>query len=159
MSKESLAKHFSIRMFKSLAAGALTGFFLAIVMYGIVSHIPLKTVKDTIALATTIRPETYTELYFENHTSLLKNLSATDSARFTFAIHNKEFKDMEYPYIVSIERNTGNFVIDQGVMKIKQNQVKTHESFVRINPGEKAKVTVRLLNLNQQIHFWIGARP
>ena len=159
MSKESLAKHFSIRMLKSLVAGALTGFFLAIAMYGIVLQLPLRTVKETIALATTIRPETYTELYFENHTSLLRNLSATDSASFTFAIPNKEFKDMEYPYVVSLERNTGSFVIDQGVMKLKQDQVKTHDSFVQINPGERAKVTVRLLNLNQQIHFWIGARP
>jgi len=64
------------------------GFFL------IVECVP--SVKEAIVLATTVKPETFTELYFEDHLSLPNMVTLFKENNFKFTIHNLENKDMEY---------------------------------------------------------------
>jgi hypothetical protein len=156
-----LSKYFSIHILKSLIAGALVGFSLAVVLYGITSFLPsTAAIKDAFAKATTVRPESYSELYFANHTSLLKSPPATDSASFSFVIHNNEHKEMEYPYVVFLETNSIQTVLDQGVIVLKHDQSKEQKVFVPTDSIiGKAKIVVRIQSLEQQIHYWIGEKP
>jgi len=63
------------------------------------------SIKEAIALATTHKPETFTELYFENHIDLPKTINRWQQYSFTFTIHNLEYKDMDYRYVVYLERD------------------------------------------------------
>jgi hypothetical protein len=127
---------------------------------------PIQKMGNTIALATTREPETFTELYFENHTELPLLIASpneftwyknpnTNLYQFSFTIHNLENKDMVYKYeVYSFEDE--QIIIDQGNVLIKNNQSKTiTENFTLPSDALRTKVTVNLINKNQQISFWV----
>lgn len=51
-------------------------------------------VRQTIVLATTVQPERFTELYFENHTQLPSQADINREYVFKFTAHNLEYRDM-----------------------------------------------------------------
>ena len=115
------------------------------------------SVKEALTLATTVKPETFTELYFEDHLLLPNKVTLFKENNFKFTIHNLENKDMEYPYEVYIGVNGGKQMIDKSSVLIQNNEYKTiSEAFTIIVPIQRAKVVVNLINKNQQIHFWMG---
>jgi hypothetical protein len=115
------------------------------------------SLKEALILATTVKPETFTELYFENHLSLPSKIAYYKENHFKFTIHNLENKDMEYPYEVYIDVNREKQMIDKSSVLIKNNEYKTiSEAFTIIVPIQRDKVVVNLINKNQQIHFWMG---
>ena len=121
----------------------------------LVRYVP--SVKEAFILATTVKPETFTELYFENHLSLPKEVKLFKENNFKFTIHNLENKDMEYPYEVYIEINGEKQMIDKDTVSIKNNEFKTiTENFTITTPTKRAKVVVNLTSKNQQIDFWMG---
>ena len=125
------------------------GFFL------IVECVP--SVKEAIVLATTVKPETFTELYFEDHLSLPNMVTLFKENNFKFTIHNLENKDMVYIYEVYIDVNREKQMIDKNSVIIKKNEYKTiTEDFTITIPTQRAKVVVNLIGKNQQIHFWMG---
>ena len=119
-----------------------------------------------LGAVTTVKTETFTELYFENHTELPTLVASPDEFtwynnpntnlyQFSFTIHNLENKDMFYNYeIYSFEHEQA--VIDQGRVFIKNNQSKTiTENFTLPSDSSRTKVTVNLINKKQQISFWV----
>jgi hypothetical protein len=125
------------------------GFFL------IVECVP--SVKEAVILATTVKLETFTELYFEDHLSLPNEVTLFKENNFKFTIHNLENKDMEYPYEVYIDVNREKQMIDKSSVLIKNNEYKTITEYFTITvPMQRVKVVVNLINKNQQIHFWMG---
>ena len=52
--------------------------------------------KEALILATTVKPETFTELYFEDHLTLPNKVTLFKENNFKFTIHNLENKDMVY---------------------------------------------------------------
>jgi len=115
------------------------------------------SVKEALILATTKKPETFTELYFEDHLSLPNKVTLFKENNFKFTIHNLENKDMEYPYEVYIGMNRGKQMLDKSSVLIKNNEYKTiTEDFAITGPTQRVKVVVNLINKNQQIHFWMG---
>jgi hypothetical protein len=119
-------------------------------------------VRDAVALATTIRPETFTELYFENHNNLPRSIEYYKDYDFKFTIHNLEYKTMNYSYevyikCVNIGCNGEKQIIDEGNVTLKQNEFKTiNESYNIIFPTGRVEVIINLINKKQQIDFWIG---
>jgi len=112
--------------------------------------------REMFILATTVQPETFTELYFEDHLSLPGEVTLFKENHFKFTIHNLENKDMEYPYEVYIEENEKRQSIDKRYVLIKDNESKTIPvNFTITIPMQRAKVVVNLINKNQQIHFWM----
>lgn len=120
----------------------------------------------TITYAITQKQESFTELYFENHTELpvllaapnqyswYKN-SSTYLYTFSFTIHNLENKDMLYRYEVYSFEN-GRNTIDQGEVFIKNNESKTiTENFTLPRDYTRTKVIVNLINKNQHLSFWM----
>lgn len=123
--------------------------------------------RQTISLATRIKPENFTELYFEDHTLLpikikQKNTNSVvkpvDSYTFKFTIHNLENKTMKYTYEVYI-LDPNKVVFDQGEVDIQNNASKTiDETFYMPNIYPRTKIVVNLIDKNQQIAFWMGEK-
>ena len=132
-----------------IIACLVTGVFL------LVNYVP--SVKEAFILATTKKPETFTELYFEDHLSLQKEITVFKENNFKFTIHNLENKDMEYPYEVYKDINGEKQMIDKSSVLIKNNEYKTiTEDFTLAVPMQRFKVVVNLIDKNQQIDFWMG---
>ena len=120
----------------------------------LVEYVP--SVKEAVVLATTVKPETFTELYFEDHLSLPDEVTLFKENNFKFTIHNLENEDMEYPYEVYIDVNREKNMIDKSSVLIENNEYKTiTEDFTITVPMQRAKVVINLINKNQQIHFWM----
>lgn len=114
------------------------------------------SIKEAIILATTVKPETFTELYFENHLSLSDKIILFNNNNFKFTIHNLENKDMEYSYEVYINMNGEKQVIDKNTALVKNNEYKTiSENFIITVPIQRVKIVVNLIGKNQQIDFWM----
>ena len=120
----------------------------------LVEYVP--SVKEAVVLATTVKPETFTELYFEDHLSLPDEVALFKENNFKFTIHNLENEDMEYPYEVYIDVNREKNMIDKSSVLIENNEYKTiTEDFTITVPMQRANVVINLINKNQQIHFWM----
>jgi hypothetical protein len=129
-------------------AALITGFVL------LVNYVP--SAKENFLIATTKIPETFTELYFEDHLALPKDIILLKENSFKFTIHNVENKDMLYPYEVYIEVNGERQSIDKSSVLIKNNEYKTiPQSFIITTPMQRAKIVVNLIDKNQPIHFWM----
>ena len=132
-----------------IIASLVAGIFL------LVNYVP--SVKEVFILATTKIPETFTELYFEDHLSLPKKITLFKENNFKFTIHNLENKDMLYPYEVYIDVNGEKQSIDKSSVLIKNNEYKTiTQTFIITTPIQRAKIVVNLIDKSQPIHFWMG---
>jgi hypothetical protein len=116
------------------------------------------SISESIAMATTVKPETFTELYFEDHLKLPKDTILEKSNSFKFTVHNLEYKDMDYPYEVYIASSGGKLqMIDKGTFTLKHDQYQTVlERYTLEEEIKRAKVVVDLTSKKQQIDFWIG---
>ena len=127
---------------------------LAVDAYGYYHYVP--NVKKTITLATSVKPETFTELYFENNLKLPTDVVIGRKYSFAFTVHNLENKTYKYPYEVYINNNGQRYSIQKGVFSLKQDQSRTiEEDFSVISLATRSAVTVNLIDKNQQIDFWI----
>ena len=129
--------------------------------FQLMKYVP--SVKEAFILATTVKQETFTELYFEDHLSLPSKVTFFKENNFKFVIHNLENKDMEYPYEVYIDLRGEKLIIDKGSVFLKINEYKTiTENFTITIPIDelfqlqRLKIIVNLVSKNQQIHFWMG---
>ena len=114
-------------------------------------------VRKTVDLATTVKPETFSELYFENYLNLPKDTTLNTKRFFHFTVHNLEYKDMLYVYEVYLDKDGKKLLIQDGTIKLRQDEYKTTDvSYTLFYPIKRAKVVVNLRNKNQQIDFWIG---
>ena len=142
------------------------GFLALIVLVGgLALYRTNPQVRNTIALATTVKPETFTELYFEDHTHLPLEIKPTYTPPinfplkgyvFAFTIHNLENKDMQYPYEVYIDLAGEKTLIEKKTVVVKNNESKTiKESFSALHNSPTRKIVVNLIEKNQQIDFWM----
>lgn len=93
----------------------------------------------------------FTELYFIN--DLPKTIKMNETYDLFFAIHNLEDKKMTYNYAVYLQSKK----IDQGYVSLNHDETTIiNQSFIVKNKLENISipVSVRLLNKNQEIHFW-----
>jgi hypothetical protein len=131
-----------------IIAGIVAGIFQ------LVKNVP--SIKEAITIAANPKPETFTELYFEDHLYLPDKINLSEENNFKFTIHNLENKDMEYPYEVYIDINGGKQIIDKNSVLIKSNNYKTiKENFIITIPLQRFRVVVNLINKNQEIDFWM----
>ena len=107
------------------------------------------SVKEALILATTVKPETFTELYFEDHLSLPNKVTLFKENNFKFTIHNLENKDMEYPYEFYIDVNREKQMIDKSSVLIKNNEYKIiSEAFIITVPTQRVKAVINLIGKN-----------
>lgn len=113
-------------------------------------------IANTIHLATTVKKEAFTELYFEDHLNLPKQVASSQEYSFQFTLHNLEDKNMKYRYEVYLDIGDEKLFLDKGTIFLKNNEYKTtQEIFTKNGSLYKGKIVVNLINKNQQISFWI----
>jgi hypothetical protein len=133
----------------------LVYYTLTIILFIILEVFAIPSVRASWALATTVKPETYTELYFENQLNLPSIVKANQQYYFDFTIHNLENQNMTYPYEVYLQTGDVKLPIDRNTVTIKNSQYKTVQEGFSINvPFIKSEIVVNLINKNQQIDFW-----
>lgn len=114
--------------------------------------------KNAVMLATTAKPETFTELYFEDHNNLPHIIKQYWEYSFTFTVHNLENKDSNYPYEVYLQRDSQKTLIETGELNINKDDRKSVNVIFGPLQNSKAKIVVELLNRNQSISFWMEAQ-
>lgn len=113
-------------------------------------------VKEAIALATTKKPETFTELYFENHINLPKIYVPGEEQYFKFTIHNLEHRDTTYKYEIYAIDDIENITLSSGTASLAHDEYKSiDESYMMATSSGRTNVVVKLIDKNQSIHFWI----
>ncbi|MFA6570501.1 MAG: hypothetical protein WCT77_04615 [Bacteroidota bacterium] len=114
-------------------------------------------VKEAVVLATTVKPETFTELYFEDHTNLPKEFSSNKTYSFSFTIHNLEYKDFTYQYEVRSIDELGFSLLQKDSITLKHDEFRTIPvSFKTLKvESNRFQVEVKILDKNQTIHFWM----
>ena len=110
-------------------------------------------IKKAINLATTIQPETFTELYFENHNQLPTTIIRFQIYPYSFTIRNLENKDIEYHYKISGQRNNQTIFEDYYTINIKKGETKTINDTVGPLKNLQTKIIIELIDQNQQISF------
>jgi hypothetical protein len=131
----------------------ILGILLAyVVIYQIINNFSL--IQTTVVLATTIKPEKFTELYFENSDKLPNVINPGEIYNFTFTIHNLEYQVMNYSYEVYIEYSEHKNMIRKGNIQLKPNEYSSTKVFVMPN-NFRSKITVNLIDKNQAISFWM----
>lgn len=128
--------------------------------------------KDTIIQAFEKNPENFTELYFQNYTSLPTQLptptpvkylrptkkKATFQYTFAFTIHNLENKNMKYTYEVN-EIGAEKTTLDKKTVVINNGDSKTiTENYTMPLTYPTTQIVVTLPNKNQHIAFWMWGK-
>jgi hypothetical protein len=111
---------------------------------------------NSLALATNNLPDSYTELYFPDHSALPSRVSPGQTISFKFTVHNLENERYNYPYEVYFADNGKNIEIDKGQFTLDQAGFKTvSEKYTTNKDFSKGQIVVNLLSKNQNILFWI----
>ena len=102
-----------------------------------------------------------TELYFENYEQLPKKIELGKVYDFSFTVNNKNFYAREYLYSIAHERYSGSVIIDSGYSEVEYITLRPYEkrtvtaSFKITNSFDFAKIKIKLINSEQEIHFWV----
>ncbi len=128
---------------------------LSIVFF--LSQLPELTtqLKQTVVLASTYKAKSFTELYFENNATLPKKFKPDSSYHFTFTIHNREQKDINYHYIISLWEGDNTSVLKSADVFVKDNEFVPIDYDFMLKKNTRSLVTVSLVDTNQKIAFWI----
>ena len=96
----------------------------------------------------------FTELYFTDE--LPKTIKINENVNFSFGIHNLENKRMDYSYEVYARTNK----IDEGSLSLNHDETKIiTKSFIVEKVKESSMpISVKLLNKDQEIHFWVDVK-
>mgnify|MGYP001606767407 CR=1 FL=1 len=96
----------------------------------------------------------FTELYFVN--KLPKDVKVNENYNFSFVVHNLENKHTVYNYTV----NLGPNLINQGFVNLDHNQIAIINQTFKVTQMNNGliPVSVKLLNKDQDIHFWVNAK-
>ena len=123
-------------------------------IYQFVNYVP--SIKNAIALATTVKPETLTELYFEDHNNLPKKIEPGEEQSFKFTIHNLEYQDTTYKYEIKAIDDKENITLSSGSATLSHNEYKTIDgSYMLASASGRTKIQVLLVGRNQSIDYWM----
>ena len=113
--------------------------------------------KQMLTLATSVKPEILTELYFENHLSLPHDIQPNHLYRFAFTIHNVEQRDLNYNYEIILKDVKKTQMLSKHNVFVKRNDYKTiTTSFTAPLQSGKSTMIVALPDRNQHIDFLIN---
>lgn len=129
---------------------------LSFIIMGLFLLSTIPSIRTNWAQATTVKPETFTELYFDQQLSIPSVVKPNQPYYFKFTIHNLENKKMTYPYEVYLQAGSVKLPIDRNTVTIENNQYKTIREGFSVNaPIVKSDIVVNLSNKNQQIDYWV----
>ena len=98
----------------------------------------------------------FSELYFNEFESLPKSIKPSEPLEFSFTVVNIENTEMTYQYIVTFKNNDVETILDNNEFILNSGEKQTFQEQILIEEGfNMGLVSVKLLNKNQEIHFWI----
>lgn len=101
--------------------------------------------------------EALTELYFEDYNKLPIAGKSGAPYTFRFTIHNMENKTMDYSYNVTQHSASTNEIIKSGSLSLQNNELKMLDTtFTLASDSARTRISVHLINKNQEIHFWVN---
>jgi uncharacterized membrane protein len=145
------------KRFKAAISGRLTRVIVIVALILLFAGVAVltPTLGHDMALATTKQPERLTELYFNNHQQLPKQLQAGKPASFSFEIVNHEAQTKTYTYrVVIIENGASREVARQSLTLTDGAATSQQISISTPQPGVRLQTVVELLDMSQRIHFW-----
>lgn len=100
--------------------------------------------------------ESFTELFFEDPSSLPSLVKLGQKYGFAFTVHNLEGIEIRYEYVVKFTYDNKEKEIGRGSFILKNNESMVVQEIVSIDEKFKeGKVEVNLLNDDQEIHFFV----
>jgi len=104
------------------------------------------------------RQERFTELYFNDHINLPKQISRSENISFSFVIHNLEGESREYPYLVYFKSQNGQITnIEENTVTLSNGNYKTiEESYTSAFAKNAGGIYVELQKPQQEIHFLLN---
>src|SRR5579883_2869159 len=103
------------------------------------------------------KPETFTELYFNNNDTLPFEILPQKTYSFSFIIHNLENKPMTYQYSAYIQTYNNKIPLTKGTKSLYYDKfAKIPITFSTDSALLKSKVIVALVNKKQTISFWVN---
>lgn len=101
--------------------------------------------------------EQLTEMYINSHLTLPESLEANEIATASFTLHNLEYKDEIYKYVITQSDSETKQIISSGSAKLSHDQYRSFDfSFFISSPEAKTKIEISLPEKDQQIHFWVN---
>lgn len=102
--------------------------------------------------------EKFTELYLNDHLNLPKKITANETISFSFAIHNLEGENKDYPYTVYLKTSDERIIlIEQMTVSVAVDEIKNvNVSYVSAETMSEGMVVVDLNGMNQSIDFLIN---
>jgi hypothetical protein len=103
----------------------------------------------------------FTELYFENPSSLPQHITANQPLSFAFTIHNVEGITTTYPYSAYLQYPSGlQVVFASGTTTLSSNASTTIDiQHMFYFSNQNPEVVVKLTSLSQQIDFYVSPTP
>lgn len=96
-----------------------------------------------------------TELYFSDHLNLPKNIEIGKDYPFEFTVRNLEYEKETYKYDVVVSENGNDTIVDSGEFVIENDTTNTISiNLSMLTHFVRGKMTVRLMNKNEEISFW-----
>jgi hypothetical protein len=122
----------------------IVGIVILAVFLAVLSQIPLGI-------------EPLTELYFENHAELPKHIFLNKSYNLSFTIHNLEYQDMNYEYIIEVFDENGTFMneINKQSFSLANNESKSfQQDFTFIEHFDRAKINIKVIKKPGEEEPW-----
>lgn len=104
------------------------------------------------------KQEHFTELYFNDHINLPKQIQKGEKVSFSFVIHNLEGKKWQYPYAVFFVSQNGQITnIEEKAVTLASGEYETiEESYISNLAENKGGIYVALQQPQQEIHFLLN---
>ena len=131
---------------------------IALIIFELYHFFTLPVVRQTFAVATTVRQEALTELYFENSAGLPQVIVPGSAYSVSFTIHNLEGQNTTYPVAVLAQTGFQTTVLSRTDLTLKSDQSVTVGQTIGPFDNFPTKIIVRLDNKNQFISFWMEAK-
>ena len=111
-------------------------------------------------LSSLLKPakENLTELYFEDHLKLPKYINQSSGEQFRYTIHNLENKGMNYTIRIYKTTETDKVLLREENAYLLNNQSKSFDEILPPIFNQRTKISVELVNKNQDISFWLDKR-
>lgn len=162
-------KRYGVERYKTMAGHRspttfnAKAFTVLVIVVLIAAGIAVYQVRNTRVFvdATTHQPERYTELYFNDPTTLPSTVARGTKLSVGFSAHNVEARGMNYTYTISYITNKGAVLAtEQGGFRLSNGSSKTITNDITIPKtySGAAEIQVELTNINQSIHFWVQSR-
>jgi len=104
------------------------------------------------------KQERFTELYFDDHVNLPKQIQKGEKISFSFVIHNLEGKKWDYPYAIFFISQNGQVTkIEEKTVTLSNGEFKTiEESYISNLAENNGGIHVALQQPQQEIHFLLN---